>query len=473
MVPRPYARLVQSGGRAELVLASNRGPVSFADGPGGALQLRRGGGGLVSALGADAGEGSAWVCAALSGADRRAAEQGLLPPGVRMLPLSPALFARAYDGVANRALWPLHHLLPASLPGAADWAAYEWYADAFASAVDRAAGPGATVLVQDYHLSLVPALLRTRRPDLRTAHFSHTPWAPPDVLERLPGARDLLAGMLGADALGFLSPRWAGAFADCCRALLGVDVGPAGVEWQGRRVGLHVHPLGVDGPGLRARAAEPDVQEAARRLRALVGDRQLLLRVDRCEPTKGIVPGLRAYAELLRRHPEHLGRVVHLVLAYPSRAALPEYRACTAEIEQVAAEVNAAFGEDGWTPVHLEVRDDHARSLAAFLLADVLLVNPVRDGMNLVAKEGPSLSRDGVALVLSREAGAADELGADALLVDPHDVGRTADALHAALTMPSHERADRSARLARAAEALPPTAWLQAQRASLERSVRP
>lgn len=454
-------------GRASLVLASNRGPVSYADGPGGALQQRRGGGGLVSALGADAGADSAWVCAALSGTDRRAAEQGLLPPGVRMLPLSPGLFSAAYDRVANSALWPLHHLLPAAPPSAEDWAAYRLYADAFAGAVDRAAAPGATVLVQDYHLSLVPTLLRARRPDLRTAHFSHTPWASPQVLDRLPGARELLAGMLGADALGFLSPRWAAAFADCCRALLGVPSGPDGVEWQGRQVRLGVHPLGVDGPGLRARAAEADVQERRERLRRLVGDRRLLLRVDRSEPTKGIVPGLHAYAELLRRRPEHRGRVVHLVLAYPSRTALPEYAACTAEVQRVAAQVNAELGDASWRPVHLEVRDDHARSLAAYLLADVLLVNPVRDGMNLVAKEGPALSEQGLALVLSREAGAADELGTDALLVDPHDVGQTAEALHAALAMAPEERTARCSRLATAAQALPPDAWLQAQRDSL------
>ena len=240
------------------------------------------------------------------------------------------------------------------------------------------------------------------------------------------------------------------------------------MQWQGRRVRLDVHPLGVDGPGLRARAAAPDVREHRERLAALVGDRRLLLRVDRSEPTKGIVPGLHAYAELLRRHPEHRGRVVHLVLAYPSRdRAAGVRRLHRARSSGSRRRSTPSWATPTWTPVQLEVRDDHARSLAAYLLADVLLVNPVRDGMNLVAKEGPALSERGVALVLSREAGAADELGADALLVDPADVGQTADALHAALTMPDDERAARCRRLAAAAEALPPTAWLRAQRESL------
>jgi trehalose 6-phosphate synthase len=155
--------------------------------------------------------------------------------------------------------------------------------------------------------------------------------------------------------------------------------------------------------------------------------------------------------------------VVHLAFAYPSRHDLPEYRAYTGVVQRVAREVNEEFARPGWLPVHLEVRDDYPRSLAAYTLADVLLVNPLRDGMNLVAKEGPVLSERGVSLVLSRQAGAADQLGADAHLVNPYDVGQTAQALHEALSTPARVRAERSARLATAATALPPSAWLQAQ----------
>jgi len=180
------------------------------------------------------------------------------------------------------------------------------------------------------------------------------------------------------------------------------------------------------------------------------------------------VRGLEAYRELLRTRPQWHRRVVHLAFAYPSRHDLPEYREYTGAVQRVAREVNEQYAEEGWLPVHLEVRDDYPRSLAAYQLADVLLVNPVRDGMNLVAKEGPVLSRRGVSLVLSRHAGAADELGQDAHLVNPFDVLQTAHALHAALSTPADVRAARSARLAAAATALPPSAWLQSQLDALQ-----
>ncbi len=447
-----------------LLLASNRGPVSFVDGPDGGLELRRGGGGLVSALVPPDGVASGWVCAALNDADRRAVREGLVPPEVRMLPLDAEVFAAAYDRVANSVLWPAQHLLPADPVTDADLAGYRAYADAFAEALASSAAPHGSVLVQDYHLALVPARLRALRPDLRVSHFSHTPWAPPDAFARLPLAGELLEGMLGADAVGFLSPRWARAFLACCSRLLGAQTSDDAVRWQGRTVRVAIHPLGVDAGALRARAARPDVARRTAELQALVGDRQLVLRVDRSEPTKGIVQGLQAYAALLRRHPEHRGRVVHLALAYPSRSTLPQYRAYAVRVREEADAVRAEFGDDA---VELVVEDDHARSLAALGMADVLLVNPVRDGMNLVAKEGAVLSRAGLALVLSREAGAADELGADALLVDPHDVVATADALHAGLVMGADERRERTGRLAAAAGALPPSAWLAAQQADL------
>ncbi|MCU1589224.1 MAG: Alpha,alpha-trehalose-phosphate synthase (UDP-forming), partial [Frankiales bacterium] len=185
------------------------------------------------------------------------------------------------------------------------------------------------------------------------------------------------------------------------------------------------------------------------------------------ELSKNIVRGLEAYRELLRRWPEHRGRVVHLAFAYPSRHDLPEYREYTGAVQRVAREVNEEFATPGWVPVHLEVRDDYPRSLAAMRLADVLVVNPLRDGMNLVAKEGPVLSENGLGLVLSREAGAADDLGADALLVNPYDVSQTAQALHDALVMDRRERATRSQRLAIAATAFPPSRWLADQISSL------
>jgi trehalose 6-phosphate synthase len=471
---------------ARVLLASNRGPVSFTVEDDGTLTPRRGGGGLVSGLSAIGDEiESVWVCAALSEGDRAATRQGLTDPSVRMLDIDPGTFARAYNGIANSTLWFVHHLIyntpTTPVFGASfrrEWASYEAYNTAFAEALAESAAPGATVLVQDYHLSLTPRLLRELRPDLKIGHFSHTPWAPPDYYRLLPDdvAADVLTGILGADRAGFLTRRWAEAFADCCEVILGADVdrggesgggeiggGEIAVTHAGRTTRLGVHALGADGEFLRERAHRSDVDSRLAALREAVGDRRTIVRVDRTELSKNIVRGLHAYRQLLRVRPEWLERVVHIAFAYPSRHDLPEYREYTASVLRTAQEINDEFGTADWQPVMLHVDDDFPRSLAAYRLADVALVNPIRDGMNLVAKEIPLVSDEGCALVLSREAGAFHELGEDALVVNPYDVIATAEALHEALAMDRQERADRCKRLAAAATALPPSAWFLEQ----------
>jgi len=196
---------------------------------------------------------------------------------------------------------------------------------------------------------------------------------------------------------------------------------------------------------------------------------QLIVRVDRTELSKNIVRGLEAYRELLRSRPEWHGKVMHVAFAYPSRHDLPEYREYTAAVQRMALQIQDEFASPGWDPLLLEVNDDYARSLAACRLADVMLVNPIRDGMNLVAKEGPILSDRGCALVLSTEAGAADELGPHALMVNPFDISETARALHEALAMSAGERQRRGAALAAAAAAMPPTRWFRDQFDALDR----
>ncbi|GAT70078.1 alpha,alpha-trehalose-phosphate synthase [Planomonospora sphaerica] len=470
-----------------ILVASNRGPVSFTVSEDGSLCMRRGGGGLVSGLSEVAKElDMLWVCAALSDGDRGAVR--LAPGGridqagydtgaLRMLDIPPATFHRAYNAVANSTLWFVHHLLydTANTPHfdarfRREWESYQSYNAAFAVALAEEAAHGAQVLVQDYHLSLTPAMLRVDRPDLRIAHFSHTPWAPPEYFALLPDdvAVELLEGVLGADHAGFLTTRWAGAFMDCCEAVLGAEIDRAGhtVSHAGRTTRIGVHPLGVDGEALWARAGEPDVESHMAALRDQVGDRKLIVRIDRTELSKNIVRGLAAYREFLAAHPEWHGRVVHLAFAYPSRHDLPEYREYTAAVQRCAKEIEDEYATEDWDPLILNVNDDYPRSLAAYRLADVLLVNPIRDGMNLVAKEGPILSPAG-ALVLSREAGAAVELGPDALVINPYDVSATAEALHRGLVMPEEERRRRGARLAAAAAALPPHLWFAEQLAAL------
>ncbi|MFJ8793315.1 trehalose-6-phosphate synthase [Streptomyces sp. NPDC102462] len=463
-------------GAAQVLVASNRGPVSYSVREDGSLAARRGGGGLVSGLSAIGPDADAlWVCSALSDGDREAVRRGVGEPGVRMLDIPADVYADAYNGIANSVLWFVHHMLyqtPLEPVFGAEfrrqWASYQTYNRAFAEALAEEAAEAAAVVVQDYHLALAPRMLRQLRPDLRIGHFSHTPWAPPDYFRLLPDdiAAELLGGILGADRAAFLTRRWADAFTDCCHLVLGPGI-PSGT-----RIG--VHGLGADADFLRARAHEPDVAERMTALRAEIGaDRKAIVRVDRTELSKNIVRGLLAYRQLLTDRPEWRERVVHIAFAYPSRQDLAVYRDYTAEVRRVAEEINARYGTPGWTPVLLHVEDDFARSLAAYRLADVALVNPIRDGMNLVAKEVPVVSDQGCALVLSREAGAYEELGEDAITVNPYDIGGTADALHRALTLPDDERAERTKRLAAAATALPPAQWfldqlhaLQADRSS-------
>ena len=499
--------------KQRVLVASNRGPISYQFDADGSLTGKRGAGGMISgvtsglaALGPEV--SVTWICAALSDADRAIARSqdatargegfGVGIP-VRMLDIAPGVFDRAYNSVANSALWFLLHQLfdTPNQPQFGrefrrDWESYQAYNEAFADALAQEArtpqhppADSLRVLIQDYHLCLAPRLLRERlggaARDVGIAHFCHTPWAPPDYYRMLPAdvGRELLDGILGADRAGFHAERWATAFMDCCAALLGAEVarpgglgdpsrGPVGrVTYRGHVTEVAVQPLGVDAPALRERARAGDVRAHVGALRQAAGDRKLIVRVDRTELSKNILRGLAAYRELLATRPQWQGRVVHLAFAYPSRSALAEYRAYADRIRRLAREITEEFRTADWNPVILEVRDDYPRSLAACVLADVLLVNPIRDGMNLVAQEGPVLSERGCALVLSREAGAAATLAGNALLVNPYDVTETAEALHQALVMPDAERRRRSAALAATAAADPPARWLGGQLASL------
>jgi trehalose 6-phosphate synthase len=496
-----------STARRQILVASNRGPVSFSRGDDGRLSVKRGGGGVVSGLSSVAShEDLLWVCAALTDGDRvaaRTAPGGMLGldgtlggSAVRMLDMPTGTFNRAYNTIANSVLWFVHHMLydtpnqpQFGLSFRKDWEAFREYNMAFARALAAASDGSASdgparnssacdhgrevrAVIQDYHLTLAPRMLAELRPGVRIAHFSHTPWAPVEYFSLLPDAiaAEVLDGILGADHAGFLCKRWADTFVDCCERVLGasVDAGRRRVSYRGHETGIGVHPLGVDAADLASRAAEQDVESRIAALSEVIGDRKLIVRVDRSELSKNIVRGLVAYRELLLTHPELQGKVMMLALAYPSRHDLPEYREYAASVQRLARQIEDEFATPDWTPILLSSRDDYPGSLAGYRLADVLLVNPIRDGMNLVAKEGPILSDRGCALVLSREAGAADELGEYALLVNPFDISGTAAALHQALIMPEDERARRCRSLAAAGSAFPPAAWLASQLAALD-----
>lgn len=450
-----------------LVIASNRGPLSFTLDAAGQPVRAGSAGGLAGSLHDLVGGSDAWwVACAMSDADRRAVSAGLMAEdGLRIVTVSPerAVYDLAYDTVSNAALWFVHHHLydlarrPRFDRGwLRAWDAYRIFNQLIAEEICEVAGDGSVVLVQDYHLALVPAMVRATRPELAVVHFSHTPFADPGVLRVLPEASsaELLAGMAAATACGFHTRRWADAFVAGCT--------DHGIEPPA----TFASPLAPDADSLAKRAASPATLAAAARIEQMVGDRTMVLRVDRMELSKNLVRGFWAFDDLLQHHPEHRGSVVFVALAYASRQGLPEYLAYRAEVEQTANLVNERWATGTWQPVVLDVADDAERSFAALTRADVLLVNPVRDGLNLVAKEGPLVNRRDGVLVLSREAGAAEELVGPALVVNPFDVAATADALHQALVMEPAERAERAAELRRRVRARPPRRWLDDQLAA-------
>jgi len=450
--------------RPDLVIVSNRGPLSFSIGDDGHAVARRGGGGLVSTLGpVVAGARATWVAAAITDADRQASGAGVVEAEgfrLRSLAIEAEAYRQFYDVIANSTLWFMHHHLfdLARRPHIdhrwrTSWSAFVDVNRTFAEAVADEAADGATVVVHDYQLPLVGAGLAELRPDLRTCHFHHTPFADPDALAVLPDdvAATLVAGMAAHGACGFHSARWARSFEASCRAVLG------------RVPTTFVSPAAVGVDDLRAVATGEECRAEAETLRELVGDRRVIVRVDRIEPSKNVLRGFRAFEELLVVRPEWRERVVFHACIYPSRETLPDYLAYRAEVETLVARINTTWSTPDWTPILLDTSDVFARSLAALGCYDVLLVNPVRDGLNLVALEGSVINRTDGVLVLSREAGVFDQLGEDALAVNPFDIAATAEALHQALTMDGSERSARAGRLRSTAERRRPREWLADQ----------
>jgi trehalose 6-phosphate synthase len=456
-----------------MMLVTHRGPFRFSVCDDGSFEPVRGAGGIVSALlplvlsstpdGPDA-ERRAWVAAAMSGADRDAVRAGAANvPGLdlMLLALDEEQHRLHYDVVSNETLWFLHHGLfdlarrPAFDRDFRDaWRGYVAVNDAFADAIVEHAQPGEVVLVHDYHLALVPGTVRARRPDLRLAHFTHTPFCGPNSIRVLPDevAHAICASMAAAPT-GFHTQRWADAFRASARVVLGPDaeVAPS-----------FIAPLGPDPAALAADATTDDTRLAATELTALVGDRALVLRSDRTEPAKNIVRGFLAFDRFLELHPEWRDRVVFVSLLNRSRESLPEYVTYQAEVDDAAARVNRRHGTATWDPIVVDTRDDYPQTVAGFERYDALFVNSLKDGLNLVAKEGPVLNgRDGV-LLLSPEAGAFEELGGYALAVHPYDIEQNAEALHRALTMSTDERAGRAAGLREAAVRHTPETWLRA-----------
>jgi trehalose 6-phosphate synthase/phosphatase len=371
--------------------------------------------------------------------------------GAHAVPLSDGEIAAYYARVANGVLWPLLHDRHAERSiASADWETYRSVNARFADAVLRAWSPGDLIWVHDFHLMLLPRLLRARRPEARIAFFLHSPFPRLTTLASVPCAAELLRGMLGADAVGFQTQADLRRFCAASRVLARCDSEWAGglgrVVEPGRAVRLHVSPMSIDAAGFAAHAGDPETRRQIQALRAPGGP--LFVGIDRLDPIKGIPQRLEAFGRLLECYPELRGRARLVQLAVPSREAVPAYRTLRLHVETMVAGLNARFGTPTWTPVEYTYGTVDERGLAAlYRAADVMLVTPLRDGMNLVAKEFVASREDesGV-LVLSRYAGAANEL-MEAILVEPEDLEGLTRGYAAALAMGSAERRVRMRRL--------------------------
>jgi trehalose 6-phosphate synthase len=480
-----------------LVVASNRGPLTFERDKGGSLVARRGSGGLVTALSSSLVQAEGvWVAAAMSDGDREmvaSSKGGRIDHDdegtryrIRYLDIPPDVYDGYYNRISNGMLWFAYHYLWDTVTsptfGHDVGEAWDHYVEVnrrFAHALaeeGEAMGRDTAFLIQDYHLSLVPRMLRELIPDALIAHFSHTSIAGATYFRMLPAKihDQVLRGLLGADVLGFHSPNWAENFLLSARTLPGarVDLARSRIVSDGRQVAVRIHPISVDGRAMRQEAATPQVRSLRHSLNRWRDNNRLILRVDRVELTKNVVRGFQAYELFLRRNPSWLGRVRFLALLSPSRMELPEYREYTQACLAEARRVNEALGREDWMPIELRLKDDYVGAIAAYGLYDVLFVNPVIDGMNLVAMEGPLLNRRRGVLVLSRNAGAFGRLGRYALSVNPFDLDEMADALETALTMPVDERTRRARGLSRLVLANPPERWVGEQLEDLERAKR-
>jgi trehalose 6-phosphate synthase len=480
-------------GRRRLIVVSNRGPVVHDRDAGGARVARRGGGGLVTALRSLVEHHDVtWIASAMSAEDKNVAEEAGdepiaetarsgAPYRLRFVVHDPSAYDWYYNVVANPMLWFVHHYLwgLASAPDVDHGLHHAWnegyvpvnrnFADAVVAELERE--PDAAVFFHDYHLYVAPALVRESVPEALLAHFVHVPWSMPEYWRVLPEPirRAVHEGLLASDVVSFHTKRWRRNFLRSCEDVLGAEV-----DWEAEEVvvgdrvaAVRARPISVDPEEFDEVAASPPVlaQEET-----IVASRPetLILRVDRTDPSKNIVRGFRAYELYLDAHPEMHGRVQMLALLDPSRQDIPEYAEYLGAVQRAARAVNDRFQHEGWMPLDLQIQDNFPQAVAAYKQYDVLLVNAIFDGMNLVAKEAPLVNTRGGVLVLSENTGAHEELGEWALTVNPFDIAGQAGALHAAVTMAEDERTRRIEAIVGHVREHDIAGWIDAQLADLD-----
>jgi trehalose 6-phosphate synthase/phosphatase len=459
---------------SRLLIVSNRLPLTVKV-EGEQILLERSPGGLATGLSgphaASEGLWIGWPGDVSNASEDRRAEVAQRLDEQRFVPvwLTPDDVKQFYEGFSNAVLWPLFHYRLDQLPlYVADWDAYERVNEEFAEAVAEHYRPGDVVWVHDYQLMLVPQLLRRRIPDARIGFFLHIPFPASEVFRTLPARDRVLEGLLGADLIGFHTASYMRAFASSLLLVLGLSANVDRVRYGQREVRLGVFPMGIDAARFGELATQPDVGKTVADLRGADGC-ALLVGIDRLDYTKGISRRLLAFEQLLRDHPSLAERVRLIQVAVPSRTDVAAYQEFRNQVDALIGRINGAFGTPRWAPIHYIYRGlGEAEVVALYRAADVLVVTPLRDGMNLVAKEfvASRTDEEGV-LVLSELAGAASEL-AEAIIVNPYDVDRTAEAIRRALTMPGAERRTRMRALRRRVLTYDVHSWVRAFLRALE-----
>jgi trehalose 6-phosphate synthase/phosphatase len=451
-----------------LILVSNRLPVT-AKLDRGEVVLARSQGGLAAGLGPPHQRyGGLWFgwpgdVSRMNEGQRRKLEAQLAERRCAPVYLSAAEVTRYYDGFSNAVLWPLFHYLLDRIPAhSQEWEAYRTVNEKFADAVAQRWQPGDLVWVHDYQLALVPRMLRRRLPEATIGFFLHIPFPAAEVMRILPWREELLEGMLGANLVGFHTFTYRSHFSSAVLRILGLPSQKESIYVDGRDARLGVFPIGVDAPALGSLAENADVLAEVAAIRAEARGQRILLGIDRLDYTKGITRRLLALERLLETEPHWRGKIRLVQVSVPSRDRVPSYQEFRREVDELVGRINGTYSTVDWVPIHYVHRPFNMHHVVAlYRAADVMLVTPLRDGMNLVAKEFVTSrpDEDGV-LVLSEFAGAAAEMG-EALQVNPYDIEAMARAYDEALTMPEEERRVRMRALRQRVTAHDVHSWAQ------------
>jgi trehalose 6-phosphate synthase/phosphatase len=452
--PSAHAGADDSKRPGRVILVSNRLPISVHV-EHGELVVERSSGGLATGLSGyhDRGK-SVWIgwpgeSWRLSPDQRKALHERLTALRAIPIELSAAEVQRYYDGFSNGVLWPLLHYQLDKLPLTSEgWETYQRVNRRFANAIVDEYQPGDLIWIHDYQLALVPGLVRQRLPDAAIGFFLHVPFPSAEVFRLLQWRRQLLEGMLGASLIGFHTISYVLHFQTSAANVLGCETRQGRVSFAGRSIRVGTFPMGIDAAAYDALGSSPAVVAEAERLRQAADGAALIVSVDRLDYTKGITRRLLAFEHLLEKYPRLRGRVRLVQVAAPSRGSIGQYREIQRSVNEMVGRINGRFASPGHDPIHYISQNLDNEGLAAFYrAASIALVTPLRDGMNLVAKEFAATRSDGDGvLILSEFAGAAAEL-TDALLVNPYDQDGVATAIHDALHMPEAERRTRMAGL--------------------------